>query len=119
MSLNLFNSRDIDIPPRTSNNFVRSFINELTEHLNNFRTRSIKFGVDNLVGDFAVLENQENGRITEVPIDRMPKDVKQGVILRFENNTFTVDWEATEKSDSKVRDIAERIENRMNNRPNI
>ena len=134
MDLNLFNSRDVDIPARTNNNFVRSFISELQEHLNkrsrspedtqslllqdismessrnNFRNRSIEFGIDRFVGDFAVLENQENGRIIDVPIHRMPEDAKEGVILRFGNNAFTVDWEATERMHAKVRAIAERLE---------
>ena len=38
----------------------------------------------------------------------------EGLILRHENNTFTIDYEATEKARAEIREILERIRNRSN-----
>jgi len=109
MDLNLFDSRNLSISSRVTNSFVRSFMREIQEHLNNQHIRNGKFAIDRFVDDFAVLENQENGKFIDVPINKMPKDAEEGVFLRFENNNFTVDWEATEKARIEARTVMERI----------
>jgi len=109
MNLDFFNSRrqDLDVPGRSRGSFVSSFMRELQEHLT--RNRTTHFVLDRIEGDFAVLENQTNGRMVDVPINRIPTESIDGTVLKFENNTFSIDHEKGEKLSLEVRALREQI----------
>jgi hypothetical protein len=105
MNLEPFNSRDLDVSPRSNNSFVSSFLNELRETLNNHRNRVVDFTINKFIDDEVFLENLNNGRTRTVLSHLIPPNALEGDILRFENNAFSIDYDATEKANiNPIRD---------------
>lgn len=61
----------------------------------------MKYAVDKIENDIVVLENIENCEIKEVPITELPNNIKEGNILKYENDIF-------------IKDVQEEIKRRKN-----
>ena len=91
----------------SSRNFINSFINEIEEMLN--KMDNVKeYTVDRIEGDYAVCENRETQEMVNIKIDNLPKNIKEGSIIKFENNEYRIDEE-------KERETSERIKQKMDN----
>ena len=64
------------------------------------------YTVDRIEGCFAVLE-AENGDTEDVRLTCLPKDVKEGDILKFEDGIYTID-------PIRTRQLKENLEERLN-----
>ena len=115
MNLDLFTSRNnvFSRDVTSDHNPLNTFRQELQERVNTIlnrnQSRITMFSVDRIVEDYAVLENRTNGRMIDVPISKLPDNTREQVILRFENNTFSVDFEATEKARAEIRALRDRL----------
>ena len=91
----------------SSRNFINSFINEIEEMLN--KMDNVKeYTVDRIEGDYAVCENRETQEMVNIKIDNLPKNIKEGSIIKFENNEYRIDEE-------KEKETSERIKQKMDN----
>ena len=54
------------------------------------------YTVDRIEGDFAVIED-ENMNTKDVKLCGLPDNIKEGDILKFENNIYIIDAERTEQ----------------------
>ena len=100
MELELLNNinrgqNDIDV-----NQFQRELTNKLEEMEN-------KYTVDRFEGSMAVLENRETGEMFNINKNELPKEAKEGTILKLNNNKYEIDLK-----EQKV--IEDRIKNKMN-----
>lgn len=48
----------------------------------------MKFAVDQIINNLAVLESLEEQIKKEVPLTELPKDIKEGTILSYENEVY-------------------------------
>lgn len=51
----------------------------------------MKYAVDRIENNIVVLQNLETSEMSEVNIDKVPRDVKEGSILVLENNEYKLD----------------------------
>lgn len=100
MQLNLFQN----IANEISKIDINNFINEIIERLEKMEEELV---IDRFEGNIAVCEDRKTGKIKEIPKYDLPKDIKEGSILKFENGKYQIDNE-------KQEEISKRIEEKMN-----
>lgn len=50
----------------------------------------MKFAIDRIENNIAILENLDTKEKKEVNIKDLPSSIKEGTILSYENNTYTI-----------------------------
>jgi hypothetical protein len=55
------------------------------------RVEKMKYAVDRIINNIAVLESLENQEKKEVPLKELPEDLKEGNIILYENNIYFKD----------------------------
>ncbi len=66
---------------------------------------------DRREGDLAVLVDEE-GNSHPVPLTALPKEAKEGTMLRQMGDTYVVDEDATTERRQRVLDLQRRLRNR-------
>lgn len=61
------------------------------------------FTIDRFEGNFAVCEDRQTKKMTNVNIKDLPKGVKEGDIVKYENGKYSIDIEETERIRKKIR----------------
>ena len=67
-----------------------------------------KFTVDRIEEDKAVLEC-ENGECVTLEVKSLPKNIKEGDVLCFEENSYFLDKEETEKRRQKIKSLMDSL----------
>ena len=106
MKFDLFNNLEQNISSNNSNNFIESFINELKSYLD--KSLNPLYTLDRFEGNFAILENRNTKKMTDIPISNIPANAKEGDILRLSNGSYVVDHEET-------KNVSDRIRQKMDN----
>lgn len=84
---------------------VNGFIQELTERLEKMEQ---ELTVDRFEGDYAVCEDRHTGKMYNIEKNKLPEDIKEGNVLKFENGKYVRD-------EAKEQEISNRIKDKMNN----
>ena len=66
------------------------------------------FTVDRIENDKAVLEC-ENGECVTLEVKSLPKNIKEGDVLCFEENSYFLDKEETEKRRQKIKSLMDSL----------
>ncbi len=66
------------------------------------------FTVDRIEEDKAVLEC-ENGECVTLEVKSLPKNIKEGDVLCFEENSYFLDKEETEKRRQKIKSLMDSL----------
>lgn len=69
----------------------------------------MKYAIDRIVEEIAVLENIKTGEIIEVNVKVLPKEIHEGSILVKDNDEFTIDLETEEVRRNSLRERLERL----------
>ncbi len=101
MKFDLFNNLNQNIFSNHSNNFIESFINELKNYLD--KSSNPLYTLDRFEGNFAILENRNTKKMTDIPISDIPTNAKEGDILRLSNGSYVVDNEETKNVSNRIR----------------
>lgn len=109
MNLDLFNNLTKNISSNNSNSFIESFINELQNYLN--KNSSTLYTLDRFEGDFAVLEDRNSNKMIDVPISKLPSNAKEGDILNFSHNTYSINSEETKVVSDRIRQKMDNLKN--------
>ena len=80
---------------------MEEFQRELTNKLEEMEN---KFTVDRFEGDMAVLENRDTGEMFNVSRNDLPQEVKEGTILKINNNKYEVDLEEQKIVEDRIKD---------------
>ena len=64
--------------------------------------------VDRIENNIVVCEERKTGKMVNIKKEILPKEVKEGDIIKFENGLYSIDYEETKKE-------KERIANKFNN----
>ena len=67
-----------------------------------------RFTVDRIEEDKAVLEC-ENGECVTLEVKSLPKNINEGDVLCFEENSYFLDKEETEKRRQKIKSLMESL----------
>ena len=67
-----------------------------------------KFTVDRIENDKVVLEC-ENGDCVALELKSLPKNIKEGDVLCFEENSYFLDKEETEKRRRKIKSLMDSL----------
>ena len=67
-----------------------------------------RFTVDRIENDKAVLEC-ENGECETLEVKSLPKNIKEGDVLCFEENSYFLDKEETEKRRRKIKSLMDSL----------
>ena len=67
-----------------------------------------KFTVDRIEEDKAILEC-ENGDCVTLELKSLPKNIKEGDVLCFEENSYFLDKEETEKRRQKIKSLMDSL----------
>lgn len=57
----------------------------------------MKYALDRIEEDIAILENIETGERRKISIQHLPPNIHEGTILKEKNNTYTIDIQEEEK----------------------
>ena len=63
----------------------------------------MKYAVDRIEGDYAVLEDLETGEIINIELTKLP-NVRETDVLVFENGEYKIDESAKEERIKTIRD---------------
>lgn len=69
------------------------------------------FSVDQIIDDIVILEDINTKEKREVDIDILPDNIKEGSILKYENNLYYIDLDVEQRRRSEFRERLERLKN--------
>lgn len=64
----------------------------------------MKFAIDRFEENIAICQNLETKEIIEININNLPKNIKDGSIIIFENNEYHLDLTEEELRRQKIRE---------------
>ncbi len=67
-----------------------------------------KFIIDRIEGNKAVLEC-ENGDCVSLELNSLPKNIKEGDMLYFENDSYFLDADETKKRREKIKNLMDSL----------
>ena len=68
--------------------------------------------VDRIEDNIAILENKETKETIDISLDILPNNLKEGNVLKYENNTYTLDKEQEEERRNAIISKFERLKNK-------
>lgn len=68
-----------------------------------------EFSLDRFEENRAILENRKTNEMIEVYRNRIPKDAKEGDILKFIDNEFKIDMELTNQKSEEIKEKMNKI----------
>ena len=66
--------------------------------------KKMKYALDRIEEDIAILENIETGELIKISIQHLPPNIHEGTILKKENNTYLIDTKEEEKRRRKIQE---------------
>lgn len=66
--------------------------------------KKMKYALDRIEEDIAILENIETGELIKISIFNLPQNIYEGTILKKENNTYLIDTKEEEKRRRKIQE---------------
>lgn len=83
-----------------SSNFLQELISNLTQVLHKERILVI----DRIEENIAVCEDRETRIMFNIDLSKLPENVKEGDVIRYENNEFRPDMQAQEEIEEKIQE---------------
>lgn len=84
---------------------IKEFINELVERLEKMEQELV---LDRFEENIAICEDRKTGEMVQIEKSKLPENIKEGDVFKFENGKYQIDNE-------KQEEISKRIEEKMNN----
>ena len=74
--------------------FLHNFIKELGDYLNNMSNmKENTFVVDRIENNVAVCENRDTGKMVEIPVEKLPQEIKDGTVITEKNGHYEINKE--------------------------
>jgi len=67
------------------------------------------FSIDRFEGKFAVCENLSTNEFCNIPKNQLPKNCKEGSIIKYENNKYSLDENSTKSKQANVKNIVNNL----------
>ena len=78
----------------------------------------MKYAIDRIENNIAVLENIDTRDIIEVDTNKLPNNIKEGMILNYCNEEYTIDLNEEEVRRKRIEEKLDRLKN-LNKGDNI
>ncbi len=101
---------NLNIENNNKNNIDNSFSRELKESIE----KSIQFSIDKFEGEFAVCENKETNEIINIRKSLLPKNCKEGDIIKLENGVYIIDKISTENAHKEIKNLVDNLFKKKN-----
>lgn len=75
----------------------------------------MKFSVDRIIDNIVIIENLETKELLEINIKELPENIKDGTILKLENNQYILDETTQKIREETIREKMERLKRLKNN----
>ena len=93
---------------------IDDFSNDLHNFLNNITEEEpVLYTLDRVEGNIGILENRDTGKMSDVPIEKLPEDLKDGDIFRYFNGVFEKDIEAYSKTKDRINSLRENLKTNL------
>ena len=69
----------------------------------------MKYSVDRIENDIAILENLDTREIIEVNINELPMNIHDGIILLYDGTNYTIDREENKSRIEMMREKMSRL----------
>lgn len=76
----------------------------------------MKFAVDRIINNLAVLESLEEQIKKEVPLTELPKNIKEGAILSYENEVYKKDEALEQQRREKIKNKFDMLRKKVDNK---
>lgn len=63
----------------------------------------MKYAIDKIENNIALLESLEDKTKKEVSLDILPKDIKEGTILTYNNNEYKIDLDTEKERKESIK----------------
>lgn len=104
-------NRNIEL--KIDNNFINSlkkYILKVEEMYNRYNSlEKSNITVDRIEGDIAVCELGEHGKMLNINKELLPNSVKEGDILKFENNKYIYDIQENIDREKNIMEITKNL----------
>ena len=70
--------------------------------------------VDRIENNIAILENKETKEIVNISLDILPSNLKEGNVLKYENNTYILDTKEEERRKLIISEKFNRLKSKDN-----
>lgn len=67
------------------------------------------FSIDRFEENIAVCENLDSGEFFNIPISSLPKNIKEGSIIKYENGKYILDIKTTENKKQEVKNLVDNL----------
>lgn len=104
---NLFN-KDLDNLRMPSIKSLHNALEKYYSNLERLKDATKFYTIDRFEGDIAVIENRYTQKMSNIDKNLLPNKVKEGSIIKFENNKYILD-------EKKTNDVNEKISEMFNN----
>ncbi len=84
---------------------ISSFLKELSERIKRMQDILV---VDRIEGEYAICENRQTKEIIDINLQDLPKEIKEGTILKWNKGKYEIDFE-------EQNNIEDRIKQKMDN----
>lgn len=65
----------------------------------------MKYCIDRIEDNIAVLENLETQEMIDVSLDELPEGIKDGTVLKYVNDKYELDLDEEEQRSNEIEDL--------------
>lgn len=83
--------------------------NSFSDELKNTLNKDCIFSIDRFEDNFAVCENKITNEMVNIEKTLLPKNCKEGDIIKFENGVYILDNKTTNNEQEEIKDIVNNL----------
>lgn len=65
----------------------------------------MKYCIDRIEDNIAVLENLETQEMIDISLDELPEEIKDGTVLKYVNDKYELDLDEEEQRSNEIEDL--------------
>lgn len=89
--------------------YIKNSMDKLNEIENSLENKKGKFIVDRFEGEFAVCESINDKKIVNIEKEKLPIDIKEGMVLNYTNDKYMVDQKESNDLKSNIDEIVQNL----------
>lgn len=97
-------------------------VSEIKRYLNNIQDKELEIEnrinsneekarlvIDRFESDIAVCESIEGDKVIHIKREKLPINVKEGNVLKYDNNKYVIDFNSTKLLNKKIKEITKNL----------
>lgn len=101
---------NLNIENNNKTNINNSFSKELKKSIE----KKSHFSIDRFEGEFAICENKETNEMVNIHKSLLPKNCKEGDILKLENGVYIIDKISTNTEQKEIKNMVNNLFKKKN-----